>query len=51
MATKKRTAETGLDSRNRYAILHRVATAKRQATREKRIARFAQLCAEGKTLH
>jgi uncharacterized protein YdeI (YjbR/CyaY-like superfamily) len=37
----------GLDSRNRYAILHRVQTAKRPETRARRIANFVDLLAEG----
>lgn len=40
-----------LDSRNRYAILHRVATAKRAETRAKRIASFVEMLARGEKLH
>jgi uncharacterized protein YdeI (YjbR/CyaY-like superfamily) len=36
-----------LDSRNRYAILHRVQTAKRPETRARRIAKFAAMLAAG----
>lgn len=35
----------------RYAILYRIAEAKKPETRERRIEKFADLCAEGKTLH
>jgi uncharacterized protein YdeI (YjbR/CyaY-like superfamily) len=41
----------GLDSRNRYAILHRVHTAKRPDTRARRIDQFAAMCAAGETVH
>jgi uncharacterized protein YdeI (YjbR/CyaY-like superfamily) len=37
----------GLDSTNRYAILHRVQTAKRPETRASRIARFVAMLAAG----
>jgi len=40
-----------LDSRNRYAILHRVHDAKKPETRARRIAKFAALCAAGERLH
>lgn len=40
-----------LTGANRYAILHRVQTAKKPETRARRIAQFVALCAEGKTLH
>ena len=42
---------TGLDSQNRYAVLFRIQTARRPETREKRIAQFVQMLAEGRTLH
>jgi uncharacterized protein YdeI (YjbR/CyaY-like superfamily) len=38
-----------LDSRNRYAILHRVQTAKRPETRERRIAAFVSMLRAGET--
>jgi uncharacterized protein YdeI (YjbR/CyaY-like superfamily) len=41
----------GLDSRNRYAILHRVQTAKKAETRARRIAKFVEMLAAGETLH
>jgi uncharacterized protein YdeI (YjbR/CyaY-like superfamily) len=40
-------AFAALDSRNRYAILHRVQTAKRPETRARRIARFVEMLAAG----
>lgn len=40
-----------LDGANRYAILHRVQTAKLPATRADRIARFVGMCARHETLH
>jgi uncharacterized protein YdeI (YjbR/CyaY-like superfamily) len=39
----------GLDSRNRYAILHRVQTAKKAETRARRIAKFVEMLAAGET--
>src|SRR5918998_1825407 len=38
-----------LDSRNRYAILHRIQEAKRPETRERRIAKFVAMLREHKT--
>lgn len=40
-----------LSSANRFAIVHRVHTAKKPETRAKRIAQFVKLCAQGKTIH
>ncbi|SFD81596.1 Uncharacterized conserved protein YdeI, YjbR/CyaY-like superfamily, DUF1801 family [Actinopolyspora alba] len=40
-----------LDSQNRYAILHRVADAKRAETRARRISRFVAMLAEHRKLH
>ncbi|MGP3732890.1 YdeI/OmpD-associated family protein [Streptomyces sp. GDS52] len=40
-----------LDSRNRYAILHRVQDAKRPQTRAARIEKFVAMLAEGEKLH
>jgi len=40
-----------LDSRNRYAILYRIADAKKPETRARRIATFVAMLAEGRTLH
>jgi uncharacterized protein YdeI (YjbR/CyaY-like superfamily) len=41
----------GLDSNNRYAILHRVQNAKKPETRARRIEQFAAMCARGETVH
>jgi uncharacterized protein YdeI (YjbR/CyaY-like superfamily) len=40
-----------LGGANRYAIIHRIHTAKKPETRARRIAQFVELCAQGKTLH
>ncbi|MEU3156327.1 YdeI/OmpD-associated family protein [Streptomyces griseoincarnatus] len=40
-----------LDSRNRYAILHRIEEAKRAETRAARIEKFVAMLAEGEKLH
>jgi uncharacterized protein YdeI (YjbR/CyaY-like superfamily) len=40
-----------LDSRNRYAILHRIQTAKKPETRARRIATFVAMLADGRTLY
>ena len=40
-----------LDSRNRYAILHRIQTAKKPETRARRIATFVAMLEEGRTLY
>jgi uncharacterized protein YdeI (YjbR/CyaY-like superfamily) len=40
-----------LDSRNRYAILHRVQTAKKPETRARRIEKFAAMCAAGERIY
>jgi uncharacterized protein YdeI (YjbR/CyaY-like superfamily) len=40
-----------LDSRNRYAILHRIHDAKRLETRAKRIADFVTMLGEGRKIH
>jgi uncharacterized protein YdeI (YjbR/CyaY-like superfamily) len=45
------TAFAGLDSRNRYAILHRLATAKRPDTRARRLETFVEMLREGRTLY
>lgn len=41
----------GLDSRNRYAVLYRVQTAKKAETRARRIADFVAMLARGETIH
>lgn len=40
-----------LDSRNRYAILHRIGDAKRAETRARRIARFVEMLNDGRKIH
>lgn len=40
-----------LDSRNRYAILFRIQTAKKPETRARRIEQFVQMCKEGKKIY
>jgi uncharacterized protein YdeI (YjbR/CyaY-like superfamily) len=40
-----------LDSRNRYAILHRIAEAKRPETRARRIAQFVDMLARGQKIY
>jgi uncharacterized protein YdeI (YjbR/CyaY-like superfamily) len=42
-------AFASLDSRNRYAILHRVQTAKKPETRARRIAQYVGMLAAGET--
>jgi len=41
----------GLDSRNRYAILHRVQTAKKPETRARRIAEFVKMLSRREKLY
>ena len=40
-----------LDSRNRYAILFRIQTAKKAETRTKRISQFVQMLARHEKVH
>jgi len=40
-----------LDSRNRYAILHRIEEAKRPETRARRIAKFVAMLSERQKLY
>lgn len=40
-----------LDSRNRYAILYRLTTAKKPETRSRRIATYVDMLAKGETIH
>jgi uncharacterized protein YdeI (YjbR/CyaY-like superfamily) len=42
---------TTLDSRNRYAILHRIHTAKKAETRAKRIEQFVRMLANKEKIH
>ena len=44
-------AFNGLDSRNRYAVLHRVQDAKRAETRARRIETYVALLARGERLY
>jgi uncharacterized protein YdeI (YjbR/CyaY-like superfamily) len=48
---RARAAFERLDAQNRYAILHRLMTAARPETRERRIATFVAMLARGETLH
>jgi uncharacterized protein YdeI (YjbR/CyaY-like superfamily) len=41
----------GLTSQNRYAVLYRIATAKRTDTRARRIEEFVAMLARGETIH
>ena len=41
----------GLKQANRYAMLYRLQTAKRQETRERKIREFVQMLAEGRAIH
>jgi uncharacterized protein YdeI (YjbR/CyaY-like superfamily) len=49
--TGARAVFDALDSRNRYAILHRVQEAKKPETRARRIAKFAAMCAAGERIY
>ena len=40
-----------LDRANRYAILYRLADAKRPETRARRLAAFVEMLSEGKKIH
>jgi uncharacterized protein YdeI (YjbR/CyaY-like superfamily) len=42
---------TGLDSRNRYSILHRIQTVKRRETRARKIREFCEMLARGEKIH
>lgn len=44
-------AFAALDSRNRYAILHRLQSAKRPDTRARRITQFVEMLREGRRLY
>jgi uncharacterized protein YdeI (YjbR/CyaY-like superfamily) len=48
---KARTAFEGLDGQNRYAVLHRIETARRPDTRARRIEQYVDMLARGETLH
>jgi uncharacterized protein YdeI (YjbR/CyaY-like superfamily) len=53
LATNKKAREffAVLDSRNRYAILHRIHNAKKAETRARRIANFVDMLSEKKTIY
>ena len=40
-----------LSAQNRYAILHRLQTAKKAETRARRVAQYVAMLAEGRTVH
>jgi uncharacterized protein YdeI (YjbR/CyaY-like superfamily) len=40
-----------LTSQNRYAILYRLATAKRPDTRSRRLTKFVEMLARGETIY
>jgi uncharacterized protein YdeI (YjbR/CyaY-like superfamily) len=44
-------AFAGVNGQNRYAILHRLQTARRPETRARRIAQFVEMLARGETLY
>ncbi|MBI4950917.1 MAG: YdeI/OmpD-associated family protein [Myxococcales bacterium] len=48
---KARAFFAALDAANRYAILHRVMTAKKPETRAERIEKLVAMCARGERLH
>ena len=48
---RAKTAFASLDSRNRYAFLFRIQTAKKPETRAKRIALFIQMLENGEKIH
>jgi uncharacterized protein YdeI (YjbR/CyaY-like superfamily) len=41
----------GLDSRNRYSILHRVMTVKKAETRARKVAMYAEMCGRGEKIN
>ena len=53
LAAEPKAAETfaSLTSQNRYAILYRLATAKRAETRARRLEAFVAMLARGETIH
>lgn len=50
-STRARALFERLDATNRYAILHRLATAKQAATRARRIATFVAMLAKGEVIY
>ena len=51
MRAAARTFFEDLDRANRYAILYRLADAKRPETRARRLATFMTMLSEGKKIH
>ncbi|MDQ6877591.1 MAG: YdeI/OmpD-associated family protein, partial [Candidatus Dormibacteraeota bacterium] len=51
VSPKARAMFEALNSQNRYAILFRIATAKRPETRAKRIEQFVAMLAQGETIY
>jgi uncharacterized protein YdeI (YjbR/CyaY-like superfamily) len=49
--TKAKAFFAKLDSKNRYAVLHRIQIAKKPETRERRIRQFVEMLAKGEKLH
>ena len=41
----------GLDSRNRYSILHRIMTVKKAETRARKVAQYAEMCGRGEKIY
>jgi uncharacterized protein YdeI (YjbR/CyaY-like superfamily) len=41
----------GLDSRNRYSILHRIMTVKKAETRARKVAMYAEMCGRGEKIN
>jgi uncharacterized protein YdeI (YjbR/CyaY-like superfamily) len=50
-APKAQAMFEALDSRNRYAVLHRISSAKRADTRARRIEQFVTMLARGETVY
>ena len=48
---KARATFDALSSQNRYAILYRLASAKREDTRARRLEQFVAMLARGETIH
>jgi uncharacterized protein YdeI (YjbR/CyaY-like superfamily) len=40
-----------LDAANRYAIVYRLDTVKRQATRDRKLAEYVEMLARGESIH
>jgi uncharacterized protein YdeI (YjbR/CyaY-like superfamily) len=48
---RRRRCSKGLNSQNRYAVLYRIATAKRADTRARKIEQFVAMLSRGETVH